>query len=142
MSQRYLIPTNLFYHWRDPWPPEFPAPNTGDTYFNVSSQTIRVFYEGEWHDASGGSSGGGTEEIAVQDAEPTLSTLDLWVNTSASGSLANHGDLAGLEEDSHPQYLTTGRADEQYVRTVKLIVSDDPASGTPIGGAGTVWIEW
>lgn len=51
MSQRFLIPTNLFYHWRDPWPPDFPEPSTGDIYFNVSSQTIRVFYEADWHDA-------------------------------------------------------------------------------------------
>lgn len=52
MSQRYLIPTNLFYHWQDPWPPAFPEPNTGDIYLNVSSQIIRIFYEGEWHDAT------------------------------------------------------------------------------------------
>lgn len=56
MSQRFLIPTNLFYHWQDPLPENgFPEPNTGDIYFNVSSQVIRVFYEGGWHDAGSGS---------------------------------------------------------------------------------------
>lgn len=143
MSQRYLIPTNLFYHWRDPLPPEFPQPNTGDIYFNVSSRMLRVFYEGEWHDAGGGGGGGGgAEEVAIQDAEPTDLSLDLWIDTDATGSLAKHGDLADLSVDSHPQYLTTERGNAQYVRTSMFVVSDDPASGVPLGGHGTVWIEW
>lgn len=133
MSQRYLIPTNLFYHWRDPWPPEFPQPNTGDIYFNVSSQTLRVFYENEWHDAGGGGGGtGGSDEVAIQDAEPTLNTLELWVDTGTEGFLASHNDLTDLNADAHPQYL----------KAQKLIVSTFPASGPPAGGVDTVWIEF
>lgn len=134
MSQRYLIPTNLFYHWRDPWPPEFPTPNTGDVYFNVSSQTLRIFYEGDWHDAggAGGTGGGGGDEVAIQDAEPISNTLDLWVDTDAAGFLASHNDLIDLDVDTHPQ----------YVKNSKLIISDNPASGPPAGGTDTVWIEF
>jgi hypothetical protein len=63
MSQRYLAPTNLFYRENDPWPPEFPQPNTGDVYFNTVSETIRVFYDDAWHDASSGDGPGGGGEI-------------------------------------------------------------------------------
>jgi hypothetical protein len=61
MSQRYLAPTNLFYNWRDPLPPDFPDPNTGDIYFNTVSQTLRVYYEDAWHDAVG--AGGGSLDV-------------------------------------------------------------------------------
>lgn len=134
MSQRYLVPTNLFYHWLDPWPPEFPEPSTGDVYFNVSSRMLRVFYEGSWHDAGGGGggTGGGSNEVAIQGGEPSDATLELWVDTDAEGFSMDHGDLSGLSDDDHPQ----------YVKNSKLIISDDPASGSPAGGIGTVWIEY
>lgn len=145
MSQRYLVPTNLFYHWQDPWPPEFPTPNTGDVYFNVSSRSLRVFYEGSWNDAGGSGSGGagaGGNEVVVQDAEPLDTSLELWVDTDAEGFSLDHGDLTGLGDDDHPQYLTPARADAQYVRASELVVSSSPPSGTPAGGIGTVWIQW
>lgn len=69
MSQRFLIPTNLFYHWQDPWPPDFPTPNTGDVYLNVSSQMLRVFYDDAWHDA--GSSNNASQKMIVSTDAPS-----------------------------------------------------------------------
>ena len=139
MSQRYLIPTNLFYHWADPWPDEdgggFPVPNTGDIYFNIHSQSLRVFYEGGWHDAGGGGgSGGGGNEVVVQDATPSASSLDLWVDTDAAAGVIAHGDLSGLTENyDHPQYL----------KTTKLVVTTaDPVGAPPGGEINTVWIKY
>jgi hypothetical protein len=58
VSQRYLAPTNLHYRMVDPigpddprWTPDLPVPRVGDIYFNIVSKTIRVYYEGGWHDA-------------------------------------------------------------------------------------------
>lgn len=70
MSQRFLIPTNLFYYWQDPWPPDFPTPNTGDVYLNVSSQMLRVFYDGAWHDAVGSNTNSG-QKMIVSTAAPS-----------------------------------------------------------------------
>lgn len=130
MSQRFLIPTNLFYHWRDPWPPEFPAPNTGDVYFNVSSQRIRVFYEGQWHDSGGAGGGAGANEIEIQADAPTDDGVELWIDTDAPDAVIDHADLVGLADNDHPQYL---------LRT-EHIVSDNAATGT--APANTVWIEY
>jgi hypothetical protein len=130
MSQRFLIPTNLFYHWRDPWPPEFPSPNTGDIYFNVSSQTIRVFYEGLWHDGGGAGGGAGANEVEIQADAPTDESTELWIDTDAPDAVIDHADLVGLSDNDHPQYL---------LRT-EHIVSDNAASGT--APANTVWIEY
>lgn len=79
MSQRVLIPTNLFYHWADPAPPDFPEPNTGDIYLNVLSQMIRVFYEGEWHDSGANVSAGyltssDADQLYVQIPDFSVST--------------------------------------------------------------------
>ena len=134
MSQRYLIPTNLFYHWADPWPPDFPSPNTGDVYFNISSKNLRVFFEGGWHDAGGGSGGGG-DEVAVQNDEPFETTLNLWVDVDDSTTALGHADLSGLSANDHPQYI---HEDEFLLRT-------SPPTGLPPGGAGavgTVWIQY
>jgi hypothetical protein len=124
MSQRFLIPTNLFYHWQDPTPNPaliddpfegFPTPNTGDIYFNVSSRMLRVFYEGNWHDAggSGGAGGGNEGEVVVQATEPSTSGLDLWVDTDDTGT-----------------YPTN------------FIVSTASPSGIPEGGINTVWLQY
>ena len=111
MSQRFLAPTNLFYYWRDPLPPDFPAPNTGDVYLNVTSWMLRVYYEGAWHDA---------------------------------GSGTIHGALSGLDQDDHPQYLTTERADDQYIKTTDIVVSSlpPPAGGPPLGAPNTLWVQY
>lgn len=74
MSQRYLIPTNLFYHWQDPLPPDFPEPNTGDIYFNVSSQMIRVFYEGAWHDSGVSATSSGFLTVTEGDERYVMAT--------------------------------------------------------------------
>jgi hypothetical protein len=59
MSQRSLIPTNLFFHWEDPGVNTgHPEPSTGDVYLNIISGAIRVFFEGSWHDAGSPSTGG------------------------------------------------------------------------------------
>ena len=137
MSQRFLIPTNLFYHWQDPNPKEgnnFPPPNTGDIYFNIISRTLRVFYEGTWHDAGGaGGGGGGTNEVEIQATPPDEQSVELWIDTDAPAASFDHGDLSGLSDDDHPQYLPRA----EYTPP---IVSDNPASGTY--PANTVWIEY
>lgn len=74
MSQRFLIPTNLFYAWEDPWPPDFPEPSTGDVYLNVSSWMIRVFYEGDWHDAGSAVAHGSLTGLDADDHPQYLNT--------------------------------------------------------------------
>lgn len=41
-----------------------------------------------------------------------------WVDqTGGSGGTSDHGELTGLSDDDHPQYLTTGRGDARYSLT-------------------------
>jgi hypothetical protein len=100
MSQRYLAPTNLFYRQNDPWPPEFPEPNTGDVYFNTVSQTIRVFYEGTWHDASAAAAAGGGGSSAYVEKTGDTMTGNLVIDTTSYAELkldsATSGQNAGV----------------------------------------------
>lgn len=98
MSQRYLAPTNLFYREDDPTPDNgFPQPNTGDIYFNTVSDTIRVYYDDAWHDASSGVGGGG-------DPGPT-GPMGLTGPTGPAGPTGSAG-TAGADGPTGPRGLT------------------------------------
>lgn len=54
--------------------------------------------------ATGGGTGVGDDEVRVQTSAP-VGPWDLWVDTDATGTALDHGSLAGLGDDDHPQYL-------------------------------------
>lgn len=62
--------------------------------------------------------GTGADEVAIQSALPSLSSLELWVDPSASTgpSTFSHSSLLNLASDDHPQYFNAARGDSVYLR--------------------------
>ena len=69
-------------------------------------------------------------------ATPTLVALDTLIDGAVEDYLTehpptgvtDHGELTGLDQDDHPQYLTTARGDARYVQ---------PSALAPVATAGT-----
>lgn len=80
MSRRRLAPSNLFHRQADPLPPLFGEPNPGDFYYNSFSRRLRVYYGGQWLDATAGSN----DEVFVGPDDPGLNAgYELWWDTDA-----------------------------------------------------------
>ena len=154
MSQRYLAPTNLFYSKSDPNPDfGFPVPSTGDVYYNTVSQTIRIFYEDAWHDATGGVGGGpppSSSEFVLKTGDTMTGPLS-FTNAGEGVMLgATAPDILAVRKPDNSANAGIQCADPEYADWAatkgyvdnKMIVSTSPPSGVPDGGVGTVWIQY
>lgn len=85
------------------------------------------------------------DPLGAADAKVVNSTLgsetDKAMSVSASKAFAN-AKVTNAIGSSTTVAPSQAAVEANYVRTTKLVVSDDPASGVPSGGAGTVWIEY
>jgi hypothetical protein len=97
MGRRRLAPSNLFHRQADPLPPLFEEPNPGDFYYNSFSRRLRVFFDGQWRDATAGSN----DEVFVGPNDPGLNAgYELWWDTDATSKEA----ITTVLQSSSPPY--------------------------------------
>lgn len=86
MSRRFLTPVNAPAFATDP---TTPTPEQGDTYFNTTSNVLRVYTGSAWIDVAGG----GGASVAYQEDAPTDPEVGtLWVESDATAGGLNQND--------------------------------------------------